>query len=229
MNQFVEIVFFAMLAGYLIFRLWAVLGRETPEDMERRQKGHFDQEEGEKVDNVIPLPDRNVVRERENPTPNEEFSAGVREGIRQLQGLESSFKVESFLQGARYAYKMIIDAFAQGDKETLKDLLVPEVYQQFSKAIDDRTTNHQEVRVQIETLDKMDIDDIEILNNSAYITVRYRSRQVITTKDKTGEIIDNPAEISVPITDIWTFMRPIGDENPNWLLHTTKTQSYRDM
>ncbi len=228
MNQFMEIVFFALLAGYLVFRLWSVLGQETPEDMERRQKRRFKPEEEEsRADNVIPLPERSAVREKH--VPEDEFTAGVREGIRQLQDLESSFKVDYFLKGARYAYKMIIDAFAQGDKETLKDLLVSEVYDQFVKAIDERLQNQQEVQVRIESLDKMDIDDIEILDNKAYITVRYRSRQVITTRDQKGEIIDNPAEISVPITDIWTYVRTIGDENPNWLLHSTKTQSYRDM
>lgn len=228
MNQFVEIVFFALLAGYLIFRLWSVLGRETPEDMERRQRRFLDQEnEQEKVDNVIPLPERNPSREKE--IPHDDLTPGVREGIRKLQDQDATFQVDPFLKGAKGAYKIIIEAFASGDRETLKELLVEDVYQQFVKAIEEREKNHQEVGVHLESLEKMDIDAIDVVDKKAFITIRYRSRQVITTKDGSGEIIDNPAEISVPITDVWTFTRTIDSSDPNWQLSKTKTQSYRDM
>jgi predicted lipid-binding transport protein (Tim44 family) len=227
MNQFVEILFFALLAGYLVFRLWSVLGRENPDDYERRNKKFLRPDEDEQVDNVIPLHDRHPPRDKNYV--DDEFTAGVREGIRQLQSLEPSFQIEAFLKGARRAYQMIIEVFSKGDKKALEELLSPEVFQQFSKAIEDREKNHQEVDVQIESIDKMDIDQINVQENKAHITVRYRSRQIIITKDKQGVVIDNPAEISVPITDIWTFSRTIGAENPNWILTATKTQSYRDM
>jgi predicted lipid-binding transport protein (Tim44 family) len=225
MSQLIEIVFFALLAGYLFFRLWSVLGKETDEDIDRRQKS-FSNESEEETGKIIPLPGRAPILEE--PTLPDDLTPGVREGVRQLQALEPDFQVESFLKGAKRAYKMIIEAYASGDRETLKELLTLNAYQQFEKAIETRESENQTSEVRIEAFEKIEVDHIDVKDKEALVTVRYRTRQVILTRDHTGVILDNPAEISVPMTDIWIFQRKMGEENPNWLLVSTQTQSYRD-
>lgn len=226
MSQLVEIVFFALLAGYLFFRLWSVLGKETDEDIERRQKS-FTDEGDEENGKVIPLPGRTSIPEE--PALPDDLTPGVREGVRQLQVLEPNFQVETFLKGAKKAYKMIIEAYASGDRETLKELLAANTYEEFLKAIEAREAEKQKAEVRIESFDKIEIDHVDVTKDQeAQVSVRYRTRQVILTRDQTGTIMDNPAEISIPVTDIWTFHRKMGDENPNWFLVSTQTQSYRD-
>ncbi len=48
------------------------------------------------------------------------------------------FDEASFKKGAEYAYEMIINAFAKGDKQSLKPLLTKKLYLDFEKIIDDR-------------------------------------------------------------------------------------------
>lgn len=225
MGQFLEIIFFALLSGYLFYRLYSIMGQESDEDLERRDRlrKSFSEEE----DNVIPL--RKKPAEASGDGRDEEYllKTGVREAIKQLRVIEPDFVLKEFIQGAEQAYIMIIEAYSQGDKKTLKDLLVDSVYQQFTNAIDQQVQDGTSTKTILERIDRIDIDRIIIQDQDVRITVRYHSRQIIVTKKLSGEIIDNPAEISIPITDVWTFTRQLKDSNPNWYLTATSSDSYR--
>ncbi len=226
MNQLIEIVFFAALAAYLFFRLWSVLGRNTAEDEDRQEQKQQKLEEMGSDNNIISLPARPQKPQVEND-PYADLPPGIREGLRQLQEKDSTFDLDDFLKGARYAFSMIVEAFAKGDRETLKELLYPEVYDSFRSALDSREAAHQTMETIIEKINRIEIDSIEIQDNQVNITLRYKTHQIITTSDKDGNIIDNPARISLPMTDIWTFSRPIGSDNPNWFLASTRAETYR--
>ena len=48
---------------------------------------------------------------------------------------DPSFNPKEFINGAKLAYEMIVVAFADGDRKTLKNLLSREVYEGFDAAI----------------------------------------------------------------------------------------------
>ena len=53
----------------------------------------------------------------------------------------SNFDHKQFLDGAKKAFEIIITAFNNGDKKTLKNLVSKDVYDAFEKAIDQKTNN----------------------------------------------------------------------------------------
>jgi len=229
MGQFLEIIFFALLSAYLFYRLWSIMGQETDEDIERRerhQRSLFEEE-----DNVIPLKRKNNIS-TDAPYENRDdeylLKAGVREALKQIRQQEPEFDVREFLEGAKSAYEMIIEAYSKGNLQTLKTLLTDNVFHQFKQAIKQQAEEGTITKTSIDRIDRTEIDTIKIIEEEVRITVRYHSRQVIVTQKDNGEIIDNPAEISIPITDIWTFCRRFKDPNPNWYLMATASESYRD-
>ncbi len=229
MGQLLEILFFALISAYLFYKLWMVMGQETDEDLERRERRRKVSED-DPQDNVVPL------RQKQRATPfsddqDDDFDlkSGAREGLRQLRLQEPDFDLRGFIQGARSAYQIIVEAYSEGDMDTLKDLVTDQVYQQFDSVIQHQITHEGTItKTKMERIDRSDIEGIEVKDNLAKITIRFRSRQIIITKSASGKIVDNPAEISVPITDIWTFVRTLNAADPTWLLKATASESYRN-
>jgi predicted lipid-binding transport protein (Tim44 family) len=216
-----EILFFAFLTGYMIFRLWSILGkRDGFEGPPSSQKPTKD------PNNVIPMPVRPI---KERITPVEENSeppvnAALEEGLKKILEADPSFRLEPFLDGAIGAYEIIIEAFAKGDKITLKPLLSPAVYKSFTGVLKDREESGQTVEIQIVELKDPEILSIEIKGKQEQITLKFTSEQIVVTKDAEGQILDNPAHLTLIMKDIWTFSRTIGSQDPNWTLVTTRIE-----
>lgn len=220
MGRFMEIIFLALITAYLLYRLWMVLGQETDEDQHRRDKKLL---EIEAENNIVQLP---IKQSRADLTSlEEELKPGARAGLQTLKATNPQFDLDFFMNGAKSAYEMVIAAFAEGDKETLKQLLTRKVFAQFEAAIEDRLSNKLRLETIIESFDRVDIDSIDLLDRQATISVRFRTSQVRLTKDETGTIIDNPAKISTSITDIWTFTHNIDAEDPTWYLAATRSET----
>lgn len=229
MGQLFEIMFFAALSAYIFYRLWSVMGQETDEDLDRRERGQRPLDRDDEEDNVISMSQkrRSSVVDTED-SDEAVLKVGAREGLKKLRQIEPQFVLKDFLTGSKAAYEMIIGAFSKGDIKTLQTLLTEKTYQQFKKAIEQQAADETVTKTSIERIDRADIDSIEVVDDSARITVRYHSRQIIVTQKANGDIIDNPAEISIPITDIWTFTRQLNNPSPIWLLMATSSESYRD-
>ena len=113
---------------------------------------------------------------------------------------------------------MIVLAFANGDRRSLKDLLSSEVYESFDAVIKDREKLEQKSETRFVSTDKAELIGAEVRDRAAQLTVRFVSQMISITRDKTGAIVDgNPEKIS-DITDVWTFARDISSRDPNWKL-----------
>lgn len=220
MGRFMEIIFLALITAYLLYRLWMVLGQETDVDQQRRDKKLL---EAEVENNIIQL---QTKQSSANLTLlEEELKPGAKAGLKILKAADPQFNLDHFVAGAKSAYEMIIAAFAESDKETLKQPLTRKVFAQFESAIEDRLANKLQLETIIENFDRVDIDSIDLLDRQATIAVRFRTSQVRLTKDESGTIIDNPAKISTSITDIWTFSHNIDADDPTWYLAATRTET----
>lgn len=222
MGQIFEIIFLAIISLYLLYRLWSILGQENDEDRQRRQNKATQIIENEE-DNIIQLASR--PSSYELPDIESNLKPGAKAGLATLQAADPSFDFNRFIRGAKNAYAMIIKAFADKDKETLKQLLTRKVYAQFEDVIDSWQENKISIGTELESIQRVDVDSIEVNNAQAAIAVRFKSTQVRITLDESGTIIDNPAKISTSITDIWTFTRRIDSDDPNWYLAATRTET----
>jgi predicted lipid-binding transport protein (Tim44 family) len=219
--RMMEILFFAFLTGYMIFRLWGLLGKRTgfeaPPSSLRPEKD---------TDNVIALP----VQAKKKAGPREEglslpeLKPSIEADMQKIQAADPAFRLEPFLRGAVTAFEMIVEAFATGDKATLKLLLSPSVFKSFAAALQDREEAQQTVETKIVNLKEPEVINIEIKGKQEQITLKFVSEQITVTKDAEGKILDNPARLSLVMNDIWTFSRLIGSKNPNWVLVATRIE-----
>jgi predicted lipid-binding transport protein (Tim44 family) len=122
------------------------------------------------------------------------------------------------------AYEMIVMAFADGDRKTLKNLLSPEVYDGFDAAIADREAKGEKVKSTFVGIDKAEITNAEVKGSEAQMTLRISSQLISATYDKDEKLIDGNAEDVAEVNDIWTFARDTRSRDPNWKLVATESE-----
>ncbi len=225
--QFLDIIFFVMVAGFVLLRLRSVLGRRTGH--ERRRQDPFTNGKDEVADdNVVSLPNRGD----HDPAADNEAEAKlwaddspVGPGLTQIKIADRDFEPGEFLGGARAAYEMIVLAFADGRRDDLKMLLNDEVYENFAQAIQSRDDAGQTMETSITDLRAADIVEAGMNGRNAEVTVKFVSDMISVVRDQDGEMVpgSNPAEHEV--VDIWTFARNVDARNPNWALVSTRSEN----
>lgn len=226
-------IIFLALAVFIFLRLRNVLGQRTgseqrpPYDRAARDvlRGGPDSGRG---DNVVPIPGTIIDQAPlapADPAPATERWKGTAEpgselarGLDQIAKEDSSFDPKHFVSGGKSAYEMIVMAFAQGDRRTLKDLLNAEVYDNFDAAIREREQRGERIERKFVGIDKAEIVGAEMRGRTASLTVRFVSQMISVTRDKQGVIVDGTPDQITDVTDVWTFNRDMSSRDPNWRL-----------
>ena len=143
-------------------------------------------------------------------------------GLDAIVAADAGFDAKQFVAGARGAYEMIVTAYAEGDRRSLKNLLSRDVYDGFDGAIAEREKRGETVESRFVSLDGADITAAELRARTAQVTVRFHSKLITATRDKNGNVIDGSAERVTDITDVWTFARDVSSRDPNWKLVATE-------
>ena len=228
-------IIFLALAVFIFLRLRSVLGQRTG-----RERPPYDPYAAREpvrpaAENVVSLPNRateSAARKSDDAdepaTPAERWK-GVAEpgsplalGLDALASTDPEFDPKHFLTGARAAYEMIVNGFAEGDRRTLKNLLSREVYDGFEGAIIEREKRGDTVESRFVSIDNATITAAELRGRSGQLTVRFQSKLVSVTRSKAGEVIDGSADKVTDVTDVWTFARELGSRDPNWKLVATE-------
>ena len=142
-------------------------------------------------------------------------------GLDAILGADKGFDPRHFLTGARTAYEMIVVAFAQGDRRTLRDMLSKEVLDGFDQVIREREGRGETAETRFVSIDTTEIAGAELRGRTAQVTVRFVSQLVSVTRDKTGNVTDGNPDKVTDVTDIWTFARDVTSRDPNWKLVAT--------
>lgn len=216
-----DIVFFALVAGFLILRLRSVLGRRTGNENRERWTPRLPQR-------GAPTPARSGESERAPPA---DTAAPTREPAEPASPLDATltrikladpaFDRARFAEGAKAAFEMIVMAFAQGDTAALRPLLADDVYDNFSAAIRGRQDAKQTLETTIIGLKSAEIIEARMEGKTAFVTVKFVSEQVNVTRNAAGEIVDGDSNRVTPVTDVWTFARNTRASDPNWALVQT--------
>jgi predicted lipid-binding transport protein (Tim44 family) len=143
-------------------------------------------------------------------------------GLDAIVAEDKSFDPQHFVAGARQAYEMIVTAFAEGDRRTLKNLLSREVYDGFEVAIREREGRGETVETRFVSIDTAEITHAELRGKAAHVTIRFVSQLVSVTRDRAGTVIDGNADKVTDVTDVWTFARDVSSRDPNWKLVATE-------
>ena len=181
-------------------------------------------------DNVITLPGARG-RDEEDAEPRDPVELAIEKisgknkklakGLKGIWSKDANFDPNQFIEGAKMAYEMIVTAFADGDKKSLKGLLSREVYENFASAIDERSKRSERLQSSFVGIEKADITSAEMNKNEALITVSFVSQMISATLDASGEVIDGDVTEVAEVVDIWTFARSTRARDPNWKLVAT--------
>ena len=176
---------------------------------------------------AVPEPDEDVrygLPEEEKPVWEgvaEEHSLLARM-LQRIKDIDPAFDARHFLEGAKTAYEMIVTAFAEGDKKTLKPLLDKEVYQRFAAAIDDRKRQGLTQEFQFVGLDEAKLTKAALDGKTAQLTVKFTSKVISVTRDAEGNVVQGNPERLATVKDVWTFERDLTSKDPNWRLVSTE-------
>jgi predicted lipid-binding transport protein (Tim44 family) len=225
-------LFFIVAAVVIFLQLRNVLGRRTGSE-----KPPFDPYTASRTreadaaapqDNVVSLP-----RRKGAPEPEVSYAAidkvaapgtDLNRGLRAIRDADPSFDPKGFVEGAKMAYEMIVMAYADGDRKTLKNLLSREVYDGFVSAIAEREKRSEKIQSSFVGIDKADIVGAEMKGSEAHVTLRIISELISATRDSGGSVIDGDPETVAEVKDVWTFARDTRSRDPNWRLVATEAE-----
>ncbi len=214
-----EIVILAMIAAFLGLRLYSVLGNRA-EHEEETITHRFDSGDSTVDQPVREAPPAAPVQVVSNQQPTNLLPV-VEEGVRAIAAADRSFDVTGFVEGAKGAYGMVLDAFWKGDKDTLRELCDDDVYAGFAGAIDARTAAGETMDNTLIRVEEAVIRDAELDGRTARVTMRFVSDIAAVTRDKDGVLIAGSLDDAVESRDIWTFARNVDATGPDWQLVET--------
>ncbi len=138
------------------------------------------------------------------------FTGPAAAGLEDIYKADSNFDPRGFIQGARTAYEIIVEAFGRGDRAALKPMLDTDVYEAWDAAIAEREATGAE-GMQLLRIRKSEITDASLADDGmARVTVQYES-----------ELGDG--EHTTRANELWTFMRQTRSDDPNWILDDVDT------
>lgn len=237
--QFIDIIFFAMVAAFLVLRLRSVLGRRDdregqfrnpfkPQDEEQASEHQESPDDASPDDNVVPLSGRDdtdfldAAEENRPPEPPDDDDPLAR-GLFQIRSADPNFNAEEFISGARIAFEVVIGAYAAGDATALKPLLSAEVFANFSQAIRDREQAGETLEDTLVGINSAEIVEAYLEDRIMSITTKFVSEQINATRDENGDVIDGDPNTVIDVTDFWTFARDAKSKDPNWNLVATSS------
>ncbi|MDP4034417.1 MAG: Tim44/TimA family putative adaptor protein [Pseudorhodobacter sp.] len=215
-SSLIQLLVLAGIAVFLIIKLKNVLGTregfEKPplplEDSRRRGKRDFEVIEGG--------PDHDI-------TDHVAEGSAAAKALAAMKAVEPSFSVNTFLQGARGAYEMILMAFEKGEIAEIRPFLAENVYQTFAAAVKAREAEGLTVEANFVGLSELALQEATFnrTTGEAEISVRFTGETTSVVRNKAGEVIEGSPTTVKRQRDIWTFARRMGVDDPNWQLVAT--------
>ena len=211
------IVILALVALFVGLRLYSVLGERT----------------GHEQHQPIPKPaesDARVEPRAHQPAsaPAAPADAGdmafvptAGPGVRAILAADPSFDVARFLEGAKAAYRLILEAFWKGDTDTLRPHVDDHVYETFTSAIEQRNADGLTLDNRLVAIDQAVISEASADKAAAILTVRFEADIAAVTRNAEGQVVAGSLSDAVQTRDLWTFRRDISSRDPNWVLIET--------
>lgn len=219
----IQIVILAMIAAFLGLRLYSVLGRRAEHEEEIIQ-GRFDDKPGAPGAPNRPAPRLPAPSVQAPNLPRRETAIGisaVERGVREIAQADRQFDITAFLEGARGAYRMVLEAFWRGDKDELAQLCDSDVFEGFASAIDARAAAGETLDNRLVRIEDMTIVEASFQAPLARVTVRFTADIATVTRDAKAQVVAGSLDDAVETRDVWTFTRNVTAATPDWLLDET--------
>ena len=213
------IVILALVALFIGLRLFSVLGERT---------GHEQQPILKPADPARVEPRVTQPLAPQPATENPDDLAYVPlagPGVRAMLAADPSFDVARFLEGAKSAYRLILESFWKGDLDTLKPHVDAHVYETFATAIEQRNKDKLSLDNRLVTIEQAVISEANLERTVALVTVRFEADIAAVTRNSEGQVVAGSLSDAVQTRDLWTFRRDLASRDPNWLLIETDEEA----
>ena len=210
------IVILALVALFIGLRLYSVLGERT---------GHEQQPILKPAD-----PEARVENRQAQPSapPQPVHDAGdlaflptAGPAVRAILAADPNFDVGRFVEGAKSAYRMILEAFWRGDLAALRPHVDDHVYETFRAAVEQREKDELKLDNRLVAIEQALISEASIDQGIAVMTLRFEADIAAVTRNSAGDVIAGSLSDAVQTRDLWTFRRDTSRSDPNWLLIET--------
>ena len=220
-----DLLIYIIIAGALVIWLRNTLG--TKRGDERQRPNPFDSKAAGEQQAVAPLPanSEKPMALRDSPDmalEGIEFeNESAKDGFIDVARSDRMFQPQDFITNAKEAFVIVVEAFADGDKDILSQLLAPSVYDGFEAAIYERQRNGETVDTEVHAVHAADVYEAGIKDGLAFITLRIHAEETAVIRGRDGEIISGNPDRITEIADLWTFGRKVKSKDPTWLVYET--------
>lgn len=213
-----DIIILAMIAVFLISKLYMAFGANAEDKMPRIIIKRIDNaDNAEEALKELELLQKDLEK---TYCANENRTLECR-----LDGLFEKikdFNVGNFINSANRVFELVLQAFYDNKMENVKSLLSKKVYDTFKQAIDTRLEQKQTTEVEFICFEKTEIKDVRMLKNSVKIIVEFVTQQINILRGADGKVIAGDENFIQKITDVWTFERTLNAKDNKWVLVSTK-------
>jgi len=214
-SQLLEIVLLATVAGFILFRLYTVLGRRTGHERPPQDDYRLGAQQTQDIGAAVPKLSHASAERPSDPVASGLFDIGL---------ADRGFDKDRFLKGARSAYEMILTAYAANDRATLKPLLSEEVYAAFDSVMRRREQNGEKATLTLVGFGDVKIIAAALKGSVAEITLAFGARLISATSNSDGAVVEGDATTVRDVTDVWSFTRDTRARDPNWSLVATSSE-----
>lgn len=250
----IDIIIYAIIAAGLFFWLKNILG-ETHGEEQRQRPNPFDEmqkrldeqanrkEEEMRLTDVADSPELAAAEYDAHVTPKSNVEAldpdileqindkGIEKELFKISRADRGFSLKEFMENAEDAFVMIINAYSEGDRATLEDMLSQQVYEPFIEAIEDRESRGETVDVDVHAVKDTTVRKAWMEGHMAYIALRFVANETAVIRNKDGDILSGNPDVVTEKIDVWTFGRNTKTNDPRWFLYETDMDdgvSYQD-
>ena len=168
----------------------------------------------------------NMGLEKKPEPQRQEYTGPASQGLAQIAAIDPSFSLSVFLDGAKGAYGVILEAFAEGNKDVLADLLTDDVRDSYFTAIDELADKGLKQVTDLARLMDAEVVGAECVGNIGKIRVAYFAELATALTDEDGEVVEGDLDMLSRVKEVWSYERDLKSKNPNWKLsgvepHTT--------
>lgn len=212
-----ELIFLAVIAAFVVHKLIQTLGKEDG-----------DTQAYAKIKPAIDSFKNKMAQAKDAEfeiisKAEASLSDDVKQVFEEIRKQDERFNAKIFIDGAKMAFEMIVGAFNNNDKNTLKNLLNENLYKNFVAEIDRRISSGLTHNVTIVGIKNVKILDASIENKIISIRIAIESDQIKVIKDQERNIVAGNLKEILQLCDIWTFSKAIKSKN-SWKLIKTETK-----
>lgn len=219
--QVIELIILFAVAAFVLYRLKTVIGTRTGHEGPPAHLRSREERGPEGVEDAAPAV--GAAQAATEAAEAKDLSEESRAALRKIEVSEPGFDLREFTQGAAAAYEMILVAYEEGDRDTLRSLLAPDVFDAFERAIADREAKELTVEAHFIGVKDLKIESIAFdeVSNTADVSLRFTGEMVVAVRDVENRVVEGDPNTPRRQTDLWTFSREMGATDPNWLLSAT--------